>query len=70
MIYFFVHIKSVITLLIAKGRYHHAAGKETAAEYYIEKKGFVRENAKIKYRKLSEEKKEVKVEYEKIDLET
>ena len=64
MIYFFAHIKSVITLLIAKGRYHYDGGKEIAAEYFIANKGFLRENAKTKYRKLSEEKKEVKGEYE------
>ena len=47
----------------AKDRYHYGGGKEKAAKYHIENKEVLRENAKNKYRNLSEEEKEAKMEY-------
>ena len=49
----------------AKDRYHNCGGKEKAAEYYITNKDVLKENAKNKYRKLSEEENEAKREYGK-----
>ena len=44
----------------AKVRYHIYGGKEKTAEYYIANKEVLKENAKNKYRNLSEEEKEGK----------
>ena len=49
----------------AKDRYHNCGGKEKAAEYYITNKDVLKENAKNKYRKLSEKENEAKREYGK-----
>ena len=43
----------------AKYRYYNCGGKENAAEYYIANKEVLRENAKDKYKNLSEGEKEV-----------
>ena len=48
----------------AKGKYHNCGGNEKAAGYYITNKEVLKENAKSKYRNLSE-KKEAKREYGK-----
>ena len=47
----------------AKDRYHNDSGKEKAAEYYIPDKVFIKQKAKNKYRKLSQDEKEAKNEY-------
>ena len=47
----------------AKDGYHNGRGKEKAAEYYIENKEVLKENAKNKHRTLSEEKIKAKREY-------
>ena len=47
----------------AKDRYHNFDGKEKAAEYYIQNKEVIKENAANSYRNLSEEEKEAKREY-------
>ena len=47
----------------ATSKYHNGGGKEKAAEYYIANKEVLRENAKNKYRNLSEEEKEAKRKY-------
>ena len=47
----------------AKDRYHNGDGKEKTDKYYIENKNVLKENAKNRYRNLSEEEKEVKREY-------
>ena len=43
----------------AKDRYHNCGGKEKYAKYYIENKGFLKENANNKHRNLSEEEKQI-----------
>ena len=45
----------------AKDRYHKSGGKEKAAKYYKDKQEVLRENAKTKYRDLSEDKKSKEV---------
>ena len=66
---FFVHIK--MTYLFnrqklfqktRKNRYN-CGGKEKAGECYIQNKKVIKENAKNKYKNLSEEEKEAKREY-------
>ena len=47
----------------AKDRYHNDGGKEKAAEYYIPDKVFIKQKAKNKDRKLSQDEKEAKNEY-------
>ena len=54
----------------AKDGYHNGRGKEKAAEYYIENKEVLKENAKNKHRTLSEEKIKAKENMEEIDIET
>ena len=44
----------------AKEKYHNCGGKKRAAEYYIENKDVVKENANNKYNNLSKEQKEAK----------
>ena len=44
----------------AKDRYHNCGGKKRAAEYHIDNKDALKTNPNNKYRKPSEEKKEVK----------
>ena len=46
----------------AKDRHHNCGSNEKAAEYYIANKEVLKENAKTKYRNLSEEEKELKGE--------
>ena len=46
----------------SKSRYQNGGGKEKVAEYYIENKEGLKENAKSKYRNFSEEQKEAKGE--------
>ena len=46
----------------AKDRYHNDVGKEKAAEYYIPDKVVIKQKAKNKYRKLSQDEKELKNE--------
>ena len=46
-----------------KDRNNNGRGKENAAEYYIVNREVLKENAKNKYRNLSEEEKEAKREY-------
>ena len=52
----------------AKDRYHNGGGKEKAAEYYIEKKEGLKENAKNKYRNFLKNKKKQKDNMEEIDI--
>ena len=54
-------------LQIAEHRYYDGEdnGKDKAAEYYIINKEVLKENAKNKYRNLSEEKRDAKREYER-----
>ena len=53
----------------AKDNYYNGGGKEKSAEYYIGNKDVLKEDAKRKYRNLPEEEKQVKREYEKMDIE-
>ena len=46
----------------SKSRYQNGGDKEKVAEYYIENKESLKENAKNKYRNFSEEQKEAKGE--------
>ena len=46
-----------------KDRYNNWWGKEKAGKYYTEKKDFLKQNARIKSRKLSEEEKEANRKY-------
>ena len=39
----------------AKDRYHNCGGKENSVKYYIANKGVLKENARNKFRNLSEE---------------
>ena len=48
----------------AKDRYHHGGGKEKAVEYYLKNRG-VKRNKNNKYKILSEEEKEAKIEYQR-----
>ena len=48
-----------------KDRYSNCGSKEKAALYYLENKGALKENAKIKYRNLPEQTKEAKRKYGK-----
>ena len=66
----FIHIKRSYYWfnrqeLLEKGkdRYHNRGGKKEAAEYCISNQDFMKEKAKNKYRKLSEEAKEAKRGY-------
>ena len=56
----------------AEGRYYKGEdnGKDKAAEFYIINKEVLKENAKNKYRNLSEEKKMQKENMNEIDIET
>ena len=47
----------------AKDRYHICGGKERAAKLYIANKKVLKENSNSKYRNLSEEEKQIKIEY-------
>ena len=47
----------------AKDRYHHGGGKEKAAEYYLNNREVLKENARTKSRSLPEEEKKVKRTY-------
>ena len=49
--------------------YHDCGGKEEASKFYIENKEALKEKVKNNYRNLSEEEKEAKNEYGKIDTE-
>ena len=49
----------------SKNRYHNCDGKEKAGKYYLENEDILKENAKIKYRNLSEGEKEAKRKYGK-----
>ena len=49
----------------AQGKHHNYGGKEKAAEYYLENKDVLKENAKNTNINFSEEEKETKREYEK-----
>ena len=46
-----------------KDRYHSGGGKEKAAKYYEDNGEALRENARNKYRNLSEEEMEAKMVY-------
>ena len=56
----------------AEDRYYKGEdnGKDKAAEFYIINKEVLKENAKNKYRNLSEEKKKQKENMNEIDIET
>ena len=56
----------------AEDRYYKGEdnGKDNAAEFYIINKEVLKENAKNKYRNLSEEKKMQKENMNEIDIET
>ena len=45
--------------------YGNGGGKEKAAEYYIANEDILKEKARNRYRNLSEEEKEAKIEYSK-----
>ena len=49
----------------AKKKYNNCGGREKSDEYYQANKDVLKENAKNRYRDLSEEEKEVKKEYSK-----
>ena len=49
----------------AKDRYHNCGGKEKAAEYYLENSGVLKEKAKNKCGRFSEEQAEGKRKYRK-----
>ena len=52
----------------AKDKYHNYGEKEKAAEYYLRNKDVLKENAKNKFRNLSEE--ETEENMKEIDTET
>ena len=47
----------------AKDKYQNCGGKEQAAKYYLENEEILKEKAKNKCRKFSEEEKEAEKEY-------
>ena len=47
----------------ANKKYHNGGGKQKAAEDYKKNKEVIKEKARIKYRNLSEEEKELKRQY-------
>ena len=46
-------------------KYHNKGGEKKAAKYYIANKTFLREDARNKYRNLSEKEKERKTKYQR-----
>ena len=51
-----------------KDKNHNCGGKEKAAKYYVKNKDVIKEKANNKYRKLSEEQKEAKINISKIGM--
>ena len=49
----------------AKEKYQNKGGKEKAAKYYQDNKKIIKENARNKYKNLTEEEKELKRQYSK-----
>ena len=49
----------------AKEKYQNKGGKEKAAKYYQDNKKIIKENARNKYKNLTEEEKELKRQYPK-----
>ena len=47
----------------AKTKYHNKGGKEKVAKYYEDNKEAIKEMARIKYKELTEEEKELKRQY-------
>ena len=48
-----------------RDKYHNKGGEKKAAKYYIPNKTFLREDARNKYRNLSEKEKERKTKYQR-----
>ena len=63
MNYYWFHRQELLQK--SKDRYHNCGGKEKAAKYYLENSRILWENAKNKYKSLSEEEKEAKGKYGK-----
>ena len=47
----------------SKTKYHNKGGKEKAAEYYKDNNDAIKEKARIKYKNLTKEEKELKRQY-------
>ena len=60
--YYWFNIEKI--LKNAKDQYHNKGGKKKTAKYYIANKEVLREDAKNKYKDLSEKEKEKKSKYQ------
>ena len=61
MIYYWFNRNKLVKK--AKTKYHNKGGKEKAAKYYEDNKEAIKEMARIKYKNLTEEEKELKRQY-------
>ena len=46
-------------------KYHNKGGKEKAAKYYMQNREFLKEDARNKYRSLTEKQKDIKRKYQR-----